>query len=234
MDEFRDPAAEEARRLQEEQLKKVREGWTPDDEGPKDAEEGPTDTYGVLYKKIKYDWRAADKAALSQIRGAAAALIGEIFDDAFRVVDELYATVRVAETSGGRNVTDEHGRTVWKRDDRGRPIEDWDQLTGQDAEKALMDLSKIRLLTSQTVQDLFLEASLAKHSYNDSWYESYEGIVEGTGPIRTARANRDSLQDKYHAYFRFYLWSKADAFQKELSNLMRLLERIIDWRIRRR
>jgi hypothetical protein len=55
--------------------------------------------------------------------------------------------------------------------------------------------------------------------------------MDGTVAERTARANRESRQDRYHAYMRFYFWSHADVFLKEIQAFMRRLEKIRDWRM---
>ena len=57
--------------------------------------------------------------------------------------------------------------------------------------------------------------------------------MDGTQTDKSARASRESQSERYQAFFRYFLWSKADALQRETRQVVRILERIREWRIRR-
>jgi hypothetical protein len=155
-----------------------------------------------------------------------------MFADAKSAVDDFYAQLRVAETDPdtGMVVRDREGRVVWQTDERGRPVEHWSQMTGQDIEKCLLDLGRVKLSVASQVHELLMEALFAKHIHDDQYQDAYTELIEETIPGRQAYASRNSRQDKYHAYFRYYLWSTSDVLLKEITSFCRVLERVGYWR----
>jgi hypothetical protein len=75
-----------------------------------------------------------------------------------------------------------------------------------------------------------MEAVFAKHLHDDLYQDAYAELVEETIPGRQAYAARKTRQDKYHAYFRYYLWSTANVLLAEVNNFCRILERVGYWR----
>lgn len=187
--------------------------------------------YKVLTQKIRYNWRPEDRHSIGQIRAVAERLIEEFFSKTFYIIDELYDSFRTVEVNEHGIVKRDHqGRHVYAKDKFGNPVEDFSLLNGQDIEKALLDLQRERFVTSQRVAELLLEANFAHFSYKDEYWEKYESLLDGTNPLREAKANRETKQAKYHSYFRYYVWYRANEFSKELDNLTRILERIRQWR----
>jgi hypothetical protein len=185
-----------------------------------------------LFAKIEFKWRSSDHKSLEQLRAAVDRAFKELYDWAIEVVDELYGQMRVPDTDdGGHNILDSRGRVQWKRDSRGREIEDWSQLDGQDIEKCILDITRIKLALAPQLNDLLLEAVFAKHIADDVHNDAFTELLEETIPGRNAHAARKSRQDRYHAFFRYYLYSHAESFMKELNNFSRVLERIRYWRI---
>jgi hypothetical protein len=225
-DALGDIAALKIKELQEQALKKLQKD---NDIQPHDLDS----VYKTLYKKIEFQWTESDENALVQLREASRQVVIVSFLNIATILDEFYAAFRVPLThENGQVKVDREGRVLWRCDDHGRPIEDLTQMTGQDIEKALFDLQREKLGLSQNISELFLEALFAKYSFDDTWHEKYESMIEGTNPMRAARANRDAMGAKYKAFFHFYIWHRAQEFSKEIGYLMRLLERVRDWRIR--
>lgn len=189
-----------------------------------------------LFTKIRFSWRPEDRAALERIRIAADAVFEEAFADSIRVIDDFFMELRVPEqreVSGQMMpMRDASGRPVWKTDEAGHVIEDWNQLTGQDVEYALAKLSELRMIVSPQVNRLLLEALYARHVASDVYDETWGSLMDGTQGDRTARSNRASRQDRYHAYFRYSIFSVADTFLKEINSFTKLLENIRYWQVR--
>lgn len=196
-------------------------------------EEAPLvgDTRRNIFTKIAFVWRSDDQKILTRVRAAVDRAFVELFADAIRVIDGLYEEMRVPETVDGIVQRDALGRVLWQKDSSGSEIEDWSQLTGQDIEKALLDIARLKLIIAPQLNDLLLEAVFAKHIADDAHADAYAELVDETIPGRNAYAARKSRVDKYHAFFRYYLYSHADAFMKELNNFARVLERIRYFRI---
>lgn len=185
-----------------------------------------------LFSKIQFRWRPDDEKILEQIRAGVDAMFAEMYEESFVIVDDFYEQMRVPEQDdNGVVVKDSAGRVIWKKDPRGREVEDWDQLTGQDIEKTLLDITRLKLILAPQANELLLEAIFARHIFDDRQQEAYSSLMEGTIGDRNAHAARESKMDKYHAFFRFYLYSHAEVFLKELNNFARVLERIRYWRI---
>lgn len=184
-----------------------------------------------MFAKIQFRWRPDDKRILDQIRSGVDEMFKELFLDAIHIMDGIYSELRTPETVDGVVQFDGAGKVIWKKDSRGREAEDWSQLTGQDIEKALLDLTRLKLILAPAANDLLLEAIFAKHIFDDRAHEAYAELLEGTVKDRDAHAATKARQDKYHAFFRFYLYSHAEVFLKEVNNFARVLERIRYWRI---
>lgn len=229
MKHLSDMSDKAGRALQEEHERIVAERPVPFDDDPKVMERK-----GVgIFSKLKFEWRDSDKMILDQIRTAADAAFMEAFRDSIAVMDRLYESVRVPEHNAHGVVTlDANGRTVWQTDSNGKYLEDWDNLTGQDIEQCLFDISRIRLYVAPQVNELLMEAMFAKRIHTDQHDDAYIAPVQGTVADRTAIANRKSREDNYQAFYRYWMWSQADTFLKELWNVQRMLERMRDWGVR--
>lgn len=200
---FQDLTAVVIRDLQEQQIRLLSEGQTPETEESESVKKSP---YQHLYEKIRPSWRAEDREALRQLRVATDRLVQEEFGTTLDLLDGLYSKVRVAKSGKGKEpLRDQHGRVEWELDEQGQPREDWSRVTTAELEKLLFDLERVRFVVSQRLSELFLEAVFAKNVANDIWYEEYESVIEGTNTERTARANRAYKQDKYFSFYRYYI-----------------------------
>lgn len=197
------------------------------------AEEAALQQENSLFTKIRFSWKPEDRAILDRIRISADDMFQKAFAEAIETIDAFYLQLRIPEQRDGVVVTGADGRPVWKKEN-GHFVEDWNQLTGQDVEQTLARLARLRMFLAPQVNQLFLDALYARHvasdAYDDAWFE----IMDGTQGDRSARSNRASRQDRYAAYFRFYLHSVADTFMKEIASFTRLLENIRFWQTRYR
>lgn len=223
-----DIAESVARQLQIEHLDKIAADGAPF----VDEEPVMLASTRSIFDKIQFRWRSDEKSQLDRIRASADIVMGHLFEDAKAVVDDFYAELRIAEIdpNTGMALKDREGRIVWQTDDRGQPIELWSQMTGQDVERCLLGLARVKLDISSKVHELLMEAVFAKHLHDDHYQDAYAELVEETIPGRQSYAARKSRQDKYHAFFRYYLWSTANVLLKEIDNFSRVLERVGYWR----
>ena len=214
--------------LREEHLDGLVNGELELDEREPLSEDNP----GHIFSKITFRWRDSDKMILQQIRVAAELIYAELFADAIEIINDLYLQMRIPETNEhGVPRRNESGEFVWKRDDRGFIIETIEQLTGQDLEKALLDLSRVEMFVAEQVNVLLGEAVFAKNIAKDVADDGWVKIIEGTIDDRRAKVNRDSRVDRYHAFYRWVLYSSSDTFLKQIQNLIRRLEKILDRRV---
>lgn len=223
-----DMAESVARQLHNDHLEKIaKDGATFVDEEPVMLASTKS-----IFDKITFRWRSDEKSQLDRIRASADLVMNHMFEDAKAAVDNFYYELRVAEINPdtGMALRDKDGRIVWLLDDRGQPVEQWKQMTGQDIEKCLLDLGRVRLSVASQVHELLMEALFAKHIHDDQYQDAYAELVEETIPGRQAYAARKTRQDKYHAYFRYYLWSTSETLLKEIKSFCNTLERVGYWR----
>jgi len=202
---------------------------TPNPDAMLDARHG-------LFTKISFSWRPEDRAILDRIQSSANSMVEEVFGEAIAAIDRFYEQLRVPETvnRGGHDVVcrDADNRVIWRRNADGRIVERWDQLTGQDIEMLIADLLRLKLLIAPQVNQLLNEAIYAKHVAADAHDDAWGSIVQGTQGDRTAKANRASRQDRYHAHFRYVLYSTANTLLREIAIFISRLSDIREWQIR--
>lgn len=212
--------------------KLVTETSAPVTEAAAIAEEAALQADNSLFTKIRFSWRPEDRDILERIRMAAETMFDEAFGDAITVLDDFFLQLRIPEQRNGIVVRGADGRPVWKKDESGRFVEDWNQLTGQDIEVALVNLERVKFGLVPQVNQLLMEAVYARNVASDVHDDAWGQVMEGTQGDRSARSNRESRQDRYAAYFRYYLWQTADVFLKQIDSFMKTLTNILYWRVR--
>lgn len=225
-----DMAAAAGRAEQADQMRKLTDGQIELETVPSQV---MREEHKGIFSKITFEWGQSDQLILDQIRAAAEQGFAELFEGALFLVDQLYAELRVPKVNNYEQVViGSDGRQVWETDEYGNYIEDWTRLTGEDIEKCLFDLARVRMRVAPMVNNLMLEAMFAKRIYTEVKEEAHLSIIDGTIPDKEARSSRKSRKDNYHAFFRFWLWTQGDVFVKEMDNFQRILERTRDWRVR--
>ena len=182
----------------------------------------------ALFKKIEFRWRPSDRKLLEAIRASVDATFTQMFSTAFDIIDEFYNKVRISE-----HKTDGDGRPVWRKEN-GRFVEDWSQLQGPDITQAIFNLQRVMFAIADQQAQLLNEAIQAKHAEDDQRNSAWLDIYDGTVGDRNAKASTMTVQDKYHAFFRYALYQRSQAFTKELNRFMTLLEKMKYWEIQDR
>jgi len=203
-----DLAGENADRLRQKHLQTLNQAEIVDESTPLKR-----DSKKNIFSKIYFQWRTEDKHTLEQCRFAASEMFKEQFSDSIMVLDRFYKALNIA------------------RED-GKPVADktnWKDISPDDIEQALFELQCLRLTTTPQINELMLEAVYAKNTEQDMYDDAWVAIVDGTQGDRQAYARRKSREDKYHAFFRYYLYSTADTFNRELTAFMYLLKDIRSW-----
>jgi hypothetical protein len=191
-----------------------------------------------IFTRMDFRWRPADAQLLEQVRLSAKMTLNDLYQAAMRIQDEFYAEMRVPVLNAhGVPIIDSDGRQVWERDSHGNYVESLDQITGQDVEKAILDMGRVRFVVASLHAQLLSDAILARHLYDDRYQAGYESLVEGTQGDRNAKASRESRRDKYKAYFHWHLYQCSNVFLTEINSFIRLLDRMAEravWGDRRR
>lgn len=162
---------------------------------------------------------------LSRIQAVADERFQEMFAAAIILIDQFYLSMRMPRLHDGHPLKDSHGRMAWETDpDTGRPIERLDRLTGQDFDQLILSLEEILLEISPLVNKMRLDAlyyqNIAKDAHDDFWPSS------GTQADRIAKASKDSRQDRWVAFFHYYVFSSCNSFQNEIRSFIRKVDNI--------
>lgn len=185
-----------------------------------------------LFTKIRFSWRPEDRAILERIRIAGDAEFADTFTDMIATVDHFYEFLRVPEQNGyGVVLKGADSRPLWQKDERGRYIERWSQLTGQDVEYVLAKMIQLKMQVAPRVNQLQLEAIYARMIPEDIADDNWGQVMTGTTPDKAAKTRRENRVDRYHAFFRFYLYSVANTFLKEIEGFIKTLTNIRYWQI---
>lgn len=193
----------------------------PEDDGLLNAEQ----PY-VFANKIRYALKTDDAEILRRCRHAANTVFQKLFADAVVTIDNLYLAMRVPQRdpNTGRILTDAAGRTVWETDEWGNPVEDIHRVPGHDLDNIILKLEYLLMSVTRQVTDLRLEAlqaqTISKDSFDDAWPKS------GTETTRKSAANTGSREDRWFAFYKYYIYAHANAFIQELRLFTRRLDSI--------
>lgn len=186
-----------------------------------------SDQHYVFASKIRFAWQKDDQEILDRIQAAAEKVFNDLFSDAISVIDGLYRAMRVPRINPttGAVLKDAQNRPVWQLDpDTGRPIETLSQLSGQDLDEAIFALEGVLLVVAPEINRLRLDALYAQNAskdvHDDFWPAS------GTDASRQTKANTGSREARWQAYFRYYCFSTANSFLKELQQFVRRIDSI--------
>lgn len=186
---------------------------------------------GNPLKKVRFQFRHQDEYILERIQAQADEQFAELFTEAITEMNRLYDSVRVPRYHGVSPITDSKGSQLWELGEDGKPIEDWDRLTGQDVEGVYLNLLRIKVFLAPTINKLKLDAMWAKIAAGDAKDDARVAIAQGLEADKTARANRDSREDRYLEFFQYYLWSTADCFYSQIIDFLYKLRDVRTWRI---
>ena len=201
---------------------------------PTEGDDLDTEQRKSIFEKISFSWRPADQNILTRTQALVDEEFAKNFHGTIAIFERFFGAMHVPETHvmGGQEMAllDAKGRQVYKRDESGRLVEDYSQLTGQDFEEAILALERLRLEIKPRISQLLADAVYAKHTAGDFHDDVYWKTVDGTINDRTARANRDSRPDRYHAFFRWALWQTSKDFFDEISQFLIYLDKIRTWK----
>lgn len=192
----------------------IESGAVLEDDEQLDSERGY-----VFANKIRYSWKTDDQEILDRIRKSADQVFQSLFGEAIELIDQFYLAMRVPLGPGP------DGRTMWQMDEvTNRPLERIDQLTGQDIDQCILNLERILLTITPQINQLRLEALFAQNTAKDAFDDAWP--ASGIAGERQSRANAQSRMERWHGFFRYYVYSTANTFYQEVRQFCKRLENI--------
>ena len=199
------------------------------------APEPPVDVneleLGNPLKKVRFQFRHQDQDILERIQIEADDMFAEMFSVAVAEMNRLYESVRIPRYNGASPVVNAKGEQLWELDEKGDPKEDWSRLTGQDLETVYLNLLRVKVFLAPAIQKLKLQAIWAQIAAADAKDEARIKVATGLDGDKTAKANKGSREDRYLAFFKYYLWSTADVFYSQIIDFLYRIRDVKNWRI---
>jgi hypothetical protein len=171
-----------------------------------------------LAQGIRMEPRASEAAIIAKIQGAIAEMIKPTFEQADRVLEEFYESVRIFDIDRAT------GERTPRRHADGRYVEDWANLSRQDVEAAIWGLQRCILSLETRVSDLYMRTQFAHNVWDDEYQERYRAPVEGTVHDRTASARRATKDSRYYYLFTYWLWKLTADRVRSLTDTRRIIE----------
>lgn len=171
-----------------------------------------------LAQGIRYEPRASEAVIIAKIQKAADEMIQPTFEEADRVLEEFYESVRIFD------IDRETGERVHRRHSDGRYVEDWANLSRQDVEQAIWGLQRCILKLEAHASDLYMRTQFAHNVWDDEYQERYRAPVEGTVHDRGASARRATKDSRYFYLFSYWLWKLTADRVKSLTDTRRIVE----------
>lgn len=190
-----------------------------------------TRTFSSLsFSRMRTAWRPEEAAALGRMHEAVRDTLFERFSDAYRLMYEVYDTVREPEVDQetGEVAVDGHGMPLWRQSPSGGYIEDWTRLTQRQKEHFLFGITTNLFAWQQEAADLWGEAMMSKALWQETFSHHFEQPERGTVDSRTARGNTGSAEDRYFAVYVSLLSRKADALTRSMELLAQRLKDVLE------
>ncbi len=182
------------------------------------------------FSRMRTAWNPEEQSIIDFARSRAETEVTQVFADVYRILGAMYDIVREAEvdSSTGEVINDSLGLPVWRTDQYGSVIEDWSRLTEKEKENFLYQISTRLVMWEQRAADLWMEAMLAKGSWEERFARSFTTTphIEGRRPTvedRTQNAQGSSWDERYMALYMSARSRKAEALVRSMERLCRTL-----------
>ena len=210
-------ASEEETEAKSKEFETLSQATLPEEESRKWKSPG--------FQRMRMDWRSEDRTVMDRAKGAVDGWMQREFADAYRLLYQVFSQVREQEVNAdGELVVDHLGNPVWRRDENGQFVEDFNRLTIKDKENFMFSLTTRLVFWEQRAADAWGEAMFSKAMWEESYAVGYDAPRSGTVDNRNAKATIDSREDRYFAILLTYRSRKADALVRSLALLSQRLK----------
>lgn len=178
-------------------------------------------------ERFRFEPLADEARIMLRIEEVSERLAAEMFGEAEQALERFYASVRTPETEvidGERVTTVRDGKIVWRKDETGRFIEDWDRLEGIELEATILALQRVILTVSDEVSKLYGRALVADKVRDDAWAEFYRKPIEGTKDDRAAYATLHTREPRWYFYACFLVHRRLSDKLQEMKETKKTLE----------
>lgn len=177
------------------------------------------------FSRMRFHWRSEDAIVVQAAQKAIEDRIMVNFDDAYRVMHDLFMIVRTPkEGPDGEIIRDQNGWPEWARTASGTWAEDFSRLSKAQREDFLFRITTRIFAWEQAAAEAWTEAMFAKSAWEEAHGNAYNEPMKGTIEDRTAFANRTVVEERYFAVFVTAYSRRADAIVRSLGLLAQRLK----------
>lgn len=181
--------------------------------------------------RMRMDWSAGDAQAMAGIHQMIENVILEHFGSAYQIMNDLYEIVREPKVlEGGEIETDEHGWTVWERNESGAYIEDYSRLGSKEVKDFLFKITTRLFQWEQDAAKLWGDSMFAKAVWEQAIGQAYQDSrSQGARTVedRTQAARVSAREARLFGIFQSVISRRADAVVKSMTNLAQRLKDVL-------
>jgi hypothetical protein len=181
--------------------------------------------------RMRLDWREGDAQAMAGLHRMVENVILEHFGSAYQIMNDLYEIVREPKVDEhGVIETDEHGWTVWERNESGAYIEDYSRLGSKEVKDFLFKITTRLFQWEQDAARLWGDAMFAKAVWEQQLAQSYQDSrSQGARTVedRMQAARVSSREDRLFALFLSIVSRRADACVRSMNLLSQRLKDVL-------
>lgn len=173
------------------------------------------------FRRMRTDWDSPDRDIIDKVQFEVDKQINTRFEEAFRIMYEIYDTVRESEEE-----PDADGLYPWKKGPDGGYIEDWTKMGARQRERFQYIIITRMFEWELTAAEIWGEAIFAKTQWEEAFATGFESQVDpkATIPQRQQRGTRVSAEYRYLAVFKAVYSKKADAVVRSMVVLSQRLK----------
>lgn len=181
--------------------------------------------------RMRLDWREGDAQAMVDLHRMIENVVLEHFGAAYQIMNDLYEIVREPNVlEGGEIETDEHGFTVWERNESGAFIEDYSRLGSKEVKDFLFKITTRLFQWEQDAAKLWGDSMFAKAVWEQQLAQGYQDSRSNgarTVEDRTQAARVSAREDRLFALFQSVVSKRADAVVRSMSLLSQRLKDVL-------
>lgn len=172
-------------------------------------------------KELYWEEKPEERFILDKIESR----VDEFIDEKFGIVEEtlkhFYSSARVILT-----VDPDTGSPIYQRDPlTNEYIEDWRQLTGQEAETAIWRIQRVLDQVERETARLYSRATFAYYSWDEEFWEEYKKPIAGSVNDRIASSRSKTRESRFFYFAQYVFYYQVN---ERLGSLKRLQKKIED------
>lgn len=178
-------------------------------------------------KDLYWEERPEERFILDKIENRVDKFVDESFGSVESILSQFYTSARVILT-----VDPDSGAPVYQSDPiTGEFVEDWRQLTGQEAETAIWRIQRILDSIERETARLYGRAQFSYYSWDEEFWEEYKKPIAGTQYDRIATARSKTRESRFFYFAQYCFYYQVNERMQTLKRLQKRIEDAVQRRL---